>query len=399
MPIRFVDKIARVARLNGQIDTVAGSFDGSIGSPGVFTGLIRPTTEPFTGNAQGLFQPGFEASGTIATTLGGFTGTLLGPTAASGDNASRISAILNGRAPHFAYSMPADPVPSVAAVVSVTTATAFNNAAAVNGARIRVDASFSGGVTITGSDIDITMDNAYTITGNLTLGNPGTFANRIRWTGGNVVGVMVGSGYADALFDDFSITSDSTLIDLNQSIAAVARVAFLNTTFRVLNGTASSDWAVYFPAGDDLIFANTKILSAGGHSTRWMGSERLLIVDSAINPDNLSSASLRLHNSCNYVWIRDSWCLGFAKIDQVNGDDPGPSVTNLLCDNFARYYTGITGYLHYAPLTNNTGEIRNSDFYGGTITYPPGISNGGGNTSNAWDGTTLPDYSGVGAIR
>jgi hypothetical protein len=344
----------------------------------------------------------------VTETLGGVVATASAGTAvanqyappATGDNADRILAVLDGREPHFSYSMPADPVTT--RDVTVTTASQFNSEAATAGTLIRVNSSFSGNVSITANDIDVVMSNSATITGNLTLGG-GSFANRIRWTGGNISGLMQGVRYADALFDNFQVTAEgngAAPIDLNVPVSAVARVAFINTTFRVAGGSSSNGWALYFAGGTDLIFANIAVFSIG-QNNRFMASNRLLIVDSVFNPDGASGNGMRIHDASNNVWIKDCWSRGLFKLDATNTGDTGPSVTNALFDNYDRY-DNVTGYaLHgsgAAWVNNNTGEVRNSSAYGATFSAGH-LTNGGGNTSESWDGSTVPDYSTVGASR
>ena len=130
-----------------------------------------------------------------------------------------------------------------------------------------------------------------------------------------------------------------------------------------------------------------------------------MIVDSVCNPDGLATSGLRIHLNSTDVWIKDSWVRGNFHINEVSGSDGYPQVVNALFDNLDRY-EGIGTYAFFAPVTvNNSGEIRNSRHSstagagGGTISAGGGITVGSGNDRVAWDGSTVPDYSTVGAIR
>ena len=328
---------------------------------------------------------------------------------AEGDNAARIEAILNGREPHFAYSTPADPVTT--RQVTVTSASQFNSEAATNGTEITINSSFSGNVTITGNDIDVIMSNGATITGNLQLGSFSFRSTRVRWTGGNISGRLLGNNFQDYLFDDFYLDSGSGFNDLTAANQRFDRLAFINTTIRNTPSGGGNDWALFVlqrPTDQHrgIIFANFKIMSNGGlHAWRLQSVNDIMIVDSVGNPDGLATSGLRIHLNSTDVWIKDSWVRGNFHINEVSGSDGYPQVVNALFDNLDRY-EGIGTYAFFAPVTvNNSGEIRNSRHSStagagsGTISAGGGITVGSGNDRVAWNGSTVPDYSNVGAIR
>lgn len=332
-------------------------------------------------------------------------------------NAGRISTALAGRSPHFSYSTPFDPITT--RDVTVTSASQFNSEAATGSVIIRVNSSFSGSVTILGDDVDVIMSNSATITGGLTLGSGGNRCTRIRWTGGNVVGRFTGINYQDVLFDDFHNAS-SVSCDWTAAVEQIQRVAVLNSTLQYTGGGTGASYHVYIgqvnnaippvTLHQDLIFANTKFLCNGGHAIRIMGVQRILMVDCACNPDGGASfAGLRFHYTCQDIWAKDTWVRDGFKIDAVNTGDTGPSFTNALFDNFDRYaddgysfglwsFNGSGG----SWSNSNTGTVQNSTLYNssgsGTVGFT-GYTNGGGNDNQVWDGSTVPDYSSVGAVR
>lgn len=340
------------------------------------------------------------------------TGSWLTTGGAAGTNAARISAILNGRSPHFAYSMPADPVTT--REVTVTSATQFNTEAATAGTKININVSFAGNIQIAADDVDVVMSNDATITGNLTLG-PSGYVNRIRWTGGNVLGRFIGPSYRDALFDDvyFHINTGPDYFHYIAMGNRIDRFAFLNSTFRVSGTSGSGDnWAFFIlqrSAADphsDLLFLNSKSLSTGLHAHRVQTVANQLYVDSAFNPDGtVSGAGLRIHLASEDVWIKDSWVRGNFHINEVSGSDGVAQVINALFDNLDRYAPDAA-YAFTAPLTvNNSGEVRNSRLHSalgvgdGTFTIGGGMVTGTGNDRVAWDGNAVPDYTVIGAQR
>jgi hypothetical protein len=369
-------------------------------------------------------QPGFSGSGAVSVAP-----------PATGDNADRIAAVLNGRTAPFSMNYPADPVPNLAnEPVTVTTAAAFNTAAAVPGARIIVGASFSGNVAPSADDITVTMSNSYTISGRLTLGAggtgaSGTYINRLRWTGGNI-GTIVGARFRDVLFDDLyalatSATSDFTQIEHNigggwdgSGNPPFERFAIINSTLAVTqpDGLATNLWGWAFhnsPSYEnfDLFVGNTQFWG-NGQTTRFQRITRFVMIDSVTNPggtagygDPAFGNGMRIHRGCHNVWIRDSWSRGFMLMGEVNTEDPGPAVTNALFDNYDRY-NPVDASWHYGSRTNNTGEYRNgllattSGAGDGTFSLiGAGMIDGGGNVRTGWNGTTVPDYSQIGAIR
>jgi hypothetical protein len=328
---------------------------------------------------------------------------------ATGDNADRILAVLDGRSPHFSYSMPADPVTT--REVTVTSASQFNTEAGTSGTRILINSSFSGNVTINANDIDVVMSNSATISGRVTIGNNTSYIERIRWTGGNV-GELNGIRFRDILFDDLyalasAATASASSPEHNFSRGwdgsvnpPFQRMAFINTTLELEGDPAapSNTWAWAFHCSqsaqhEDLIFANVKMLS--NHQTnRIQNINRLVMVDTVMNPTGTAGNSMRIHAGSLNLWIRDSWGRGLFTMND--------SASALVFDNYDRY-NDINQYVNQAGGGSNSGTVQNSTLYteAGAGAFPSisPLTDGGGNAREAWDGSTVPSHSSVGAIR
>jgi hypothetical protein len=343
--------------------------------------------------------------GASVSALAGTASTAIG---SPGDNESRILAVLDGREPHFSYSMPADPVTTQE--VTVTTAAQFNAYAGqspttgtAGGWRITISDSFSGNVTINANDIDVVMSNSATISGSLTISpSSSPRRSRIRWTGGNVTGGVTVEIPNDLLLDDFRSVSAISML-----VWEPARFALINSTISMSGG---GNFALFLsPVAtrfDHVVIGNSIIEhTGGGQTSRIQNVHSLLIVGSVFNPTG-SVNGFRMHYACNNVWVRDTWVRNGINLHQANPDDSGPSVTNALFDNFDAYADdpGFDPfYSNSSGITNsNTGTLQNSALYrtrGSGIASVANFVDGGGNTGEVWDGVTLPDYSGVGAVR
>ena len=336
------------------------------------------------------------------------------PTAsASGTNASRISAILSGRSPHFSYNTPTDP--TTTSTCNAGSASAFNACAAVDGTEITVTQSFSGNISIMADDIDVLMDNAYTITGELNLGSFGTHISRARWTGGNISGALNGRNFDNVLFDDVLIDSGSSPNNLTANSNRIVNLAFINSTIQNdPGGRAGSSWAFFVvqnPNGgvdhQGLILANFKVLSTAMHAWRVQSFDDIVIVDSVFNPDGGALSGMRFHYNSDDIWVKDSWTRGAMHVDQV-GSEPGPSMTNARFEDFDRYVPSEAPFSGWAYDTDpgfggNTGVCINNvlNYASGTSTSNcfDGSSGNSGLSTALWNESTVPDHSAVGAIR
>jgi hypothetical protein len=256
------------------------------------------------------------------------------------------------------------------------------------------------------------MSDTATITGNLSLGNSPTQRQRIRWTGGNIRGRLIGVNFSDALFDNVSFYATGATHDMTAGGRQVERLAFLNCTLRVDGFGFGDSWAIFFlqQTGvyhNDVAFLNCIGIADGTHTFRLQTMDRLMIVDSALNPGMTASGSgCRIHRSVG-VWIRDSWIRGAFHLNHINSADTGPAVSNALFDNLDRYASDSSGgaFAYYSspfPFTPPSGTVQNCGLYNSSGTgahLVANLTNGGGNTNHVWDGSTVPDYSTVGAIR
>lgn len=332
---------------------------------------------------------------------------------AAGSNSERITTLLNGRSPHFSYSTPADPNITSGLTVEVSSIAALQSAIDAGNRVIEVAPSLtlSGGtVNLRGTDVDVICPNSTTFDGTLFAVGDSLAAvrpQRQRWTGGNFINAgMVVRPHEDTLLQDVFIdtlvgVSPEGIINFTGASGTRpqgwARFALLNVTLQIRDSSPLGGWALYSQsvgARTDMVLGSVKVISTTGQNNRFQNIDNLVIFDSAFNPDGNSSNGMRMHIICENVWMRDTWSVGLFKLDQA-GTETTASVVNALFDNHDVYYNGA--YAVHGPLPN-TGEIRNSTLFGGTFSSGP-LTNGGGNSSQSWDGVTLRDHSGVGAIR
>ena len=296
--------------------------------------------------------------------------------------------------------MPADPVTTT--TQTVTSAAQFNqySNAGSGGVRIIVNSSFSGGISISRNDIDVVMSNGATITGTVNVSG-----SRVRWTGGNIA-ITTAEGFglsspSDVLFDDVAIVGGVTH-NFSAGGAGFNRVAFINSTLQVTSSPGGTGWSIFMMPGahNDLIIGNCKVMRGGYQVARFQQVTRLVVFDTVFNPNENAGNGCRVGRQCNYVWFKDSWARHFCLFGSQTGGDTGPAFTNAVFDNFDRYYTS-NQYIEQSGFTNNTGTVMNSTMYSTGGSSFPGVSPLTSTNNNfvLWDGTTVPDYSSVGAIR
>lgn len=109
--------------------------------------------------------------------------------------------------------------------------------------------------------------------------------------------------------------------------------------------------------------------------------------------------------------MRNVWIRGDFKMDAIGSPSNSSlaSLSNADFDGVDVYNAGslsFTSYVDDFPSQNgntNSGTISNSSHHTqgtvGSFPTPSGFTNVSGNTQVAWDGSTVPDYSTVGAIR
>jgi hypothetical protein len=319
---------------------------------------------------------------------------------------------LSGFGIDFSYDWPTAPVTTT--TVEVDTCAEWQAAANDTATLVNVAAGSYGAcdITVTGSDLDFVISTSATIDGGALLFRD---LDDVRWTGGNLVdGDLAGHRFTDLLIDNFCVNnfaenSDeiNNFVDDNSTATngAWSRFAIINSTFALYGNTGTAgSWAFYvnpdgFPAGPttgNLILANFKVLSTG-QNNRFMAADNTVIVDSVFNPDGVSANGMRIHQESTNVYMADSWIRGIFKLDGT-----GAQVVNAEFDNVDQY-DQTSGWSVQAGA-DNTGTVLNSTLYnasGGSwsAVHPSDFTDGGGNTWAAWDGTTVPDHSAVGADR
>lgn len=282
-----------------------------------------------------------------------------------------------------------------------------------------------GNVYIRGTDVEVNCPNSTTFDGtHFWWGNYNTTRPaRIKWTGGNLVdGGMYAFAFNDLLIDDLYVDNLCSVSNENvHNFSGFAgtethgwqRLAILNSTFGLRGGGAlagGSGWALFVggdygvPAYDDLIIANTKFLEDGNQVARIMGVTNLIIADSVFNPTGEAINGLRLHHGCTNVWLVDGWSRNIMMIGETDAEtDPGPGVVNAVFERFDRY--ALDGaYTYGDPPNANSGILEGCTLYsalgaGDGSTSVLDFTDGSGNSREAWDGSTVPDHSLVGAVR
>lgn len=418
MPIRLVNVSPTVGRIAPVLGDFGSNVAGSFLAPGTFDGDLFSVLQPYTSDIVGNYAQSSVRTGTIASTMAGFTGAFRPPVAIT-SNAGRINTLLAGRTAPFAFNTPADPV--ITSTINVTAGSFASLSAAVNttGARVIVPAgTYTGSLTATASNVDVVASPAAFLTGNLTLGG-GSSAQltNFRWTGGNI-GRLIGSNYRDVLIDNLYAFSGSDMHNFAVAGREVSRLAVINSTFDNDGWTQAGSGYPFFLGRQspdleaphfDVFFGNLKVFSRNGpvHTVRVNSVRRLIIIDCVFNPDGGSqNTGIRLHNNNTNVWLRDHWQVGSLKVDSINpANDPGPSIIDGVFEN-VRVYGKLAPNdqfaLDFALDIQNTGVLRDSTYFrraGGDTAAITGFADGGGNQTIAWDGVAVPDYSNVGAIR
>ncbi|MCR9258142.1 MAG: hypothetical protein NXH95_00330 [Pseudomonadaceae bacterium] len=320
----------------------------------------------------------------------------------------------------FDYQWPAEPVTT--STVTVSNASEFNSAASINGNRIVVTNSFSGNINVTANDIDVEMANNITISGRLTINsfNAPSRLNRIRFTGGNFAGgsILI-HPVNDLMFNDVYFDTDSNnategLNDFrgNSASAGLAgwdRMALVNVTINHINGSSSGDYAFYGASRNNstnLIFANVK-LRAQGQTHRVIQLSKYIVVDSVINDNGTATSAFRIHGDggtpTDEVYMADSTVRGTFKIDGTAGSQ-GPQIRNGVFERVTRYANDGFWFYSEELASGNQATVNDSPIYyvGGDGASEVGLGSGITGSNNIrlpWDGSSVPDFSSVGAVR
>ena len=352
-------------------------------------------------------------------------GVPAGITPGAGANASRIEAILlrDSRTVPLAYNMPADPVTT--SVINVPADMSFASAVQVSGAQIIVAAGYSGAGYrgAWGSDLDIVMDNTAIITSRCTAEG----AERVRWTGGNVIAGQDGSGVEsnllafvqprDWLIDNvvFRGADHQSLIRLDivyntlpGNAGHVERMAFINTTLDLQSAVGDQTrWpivALYPYDGtehEDVILANVRSNcdGPGGQVTRLMSVNRLVAVDSYMRNNGEGDRSgFRMHESVRDPYFHSIITVGLNNWANTGGQTDPNNVIDADITNW-HVYNGVAAYgaFSYSGVgVTNSGLLRDSTVHSSNASISPPFSgmtsygdmtNDGGNQTVVWDGT------------
>lgn len=328
---------------------------------------------------------------------------------ATGDNADRINAILGNYTVPFAYNTPAEPVTT--SNCAAGSAAAFNACASNAGTLITVTNSFSGNIRISANDIDVVMENGDTINGLLTM-DPGYALSRIRWTGGNIDAggqLQTWRGIADLMLDDLHMRGR---VDLHRisGMRGCERVAIINSTLDTRGASGFIDFTLYShndtsTRHEDLIIANVAAHNGANSPIRIQAATRVIVVESAFNPENSSDTGFRFSSGTNQALVagragKPTYIVG--RIHLTYTSPTNTAVTNVTWDNVVQYRDFNQAFLHLS--VPNSGVVRNYTLHsgsgaGGQLGGLAPFSDGGGNTVLGWNGQSLPDASAYGAQR
>jgi hypothetical protein len=278
-------------------------------------------------------------------------------------------------------------------------------------------------LSILANDIDV-IATGRTVGDRIVVGGAGvggSYANRVRWTGGNIGSIQVGRG-RDLLLDDvYAFSTGATSSTTGQPLhnftggwdgssnLPFERLAIVNSTLEIQGEPGDAHgWAFYSASNiqnQDLFVGNAKFLT-NQQTVRCQNITRFIFIDSCTNPNGGADGGgpnqngFRLHAESNHIWFRDSWARGFMMMNFQTV----PNALNVLFDNFDRYNALDSSFSYLLSPDQNTGEYRNCTLAttagAGDGTFTIGnLVNGGGNVRTGWDGTTVPDYSLIGAIR
>lgn len=309
--------------------------------------------------------------------------------------------------------------PTITRTVDVSTATQFTTEAATPGTELVIDNSFTGNVTIAANDIKITMNNAATITGTVSI-NP--TLQRLWWRGGNVYHVDVVApnwrSVSDHLFEDVYWTGFVTYHRELSVSYGNSRIAWVNSTIDHVTNTIGHEFAFFSYNGNanehrhsDFIFANVRMEQSYPitHSTtRIQACDRQICVDGAFGMSRLADGSTGYRTSAgsNYAYMANTIIGGRFHLNYTGegAGDYGYAVRNATYENVTRYTVPNANEGNFATSdANNTGTVNGCQVYSTSlgIGNPPSISPFTGTNPNvaAWGGSPLPDVSGYGAQR
>lgn len=322
--------------------------------------------------------------------------------------------------------------------VPANDAAALASAVQTTGARVVVAAgTYVGNVFCTADDVDVVCNDNVFIVGHVAWGDIFRRARRIRWTGGNMSGGLIGlNSVADLLVNDFYMNTNGALshptVDGNglnnmsggggsSTFDGWQRVAFINSTIDHINGDSAGGWCWFSQCysgstQEDLILANVKMTNQGGQTNRFQSVDRMIAVDFAFNHDYAAANGCRVNYStssnrpCNQVFFGNGIITELFQMDYGGNGQSTSDCLNGTFDSVYKYNQG-SFYDFATQLSGNTGVVRNCRGLGVTGSPPGSLSgispmtDGGGNDTAQHSGAAvsqLPDgtlITAVGAIR
>lgn len=302
---------------------------------------------------------------------------------------------LSGFSIPFSYSWPTSP--NTTSTFNVPADGSFATAVGTSGRLVIVAAGYTGSGGSVASDIDILMDNTASITSDISLGS----SQRIRIVGGNLTGgTLTGNGFADALVNNLNIdTSSDFATNLSVSQAPFQRCAIINSNLLCVGG-GGTGWALFVrPVSgatnhNGLIIANVNSGTSGYQANRINATNNLIIVDSIGLNGGSTQSGWRMHNDCTNVFAEN--VIGRGRF-LMNPSPSGPAVLNGTFINWHQYNLSVMSAAWALQSGSaNTGSVSNSKVHfengAGSMGGISPLTDGGGNTRVAWDGSTI-DYS------
>jgi hypothetical protein len=296
----------------------------------------------------------------------------------------------------FSYSWPTAPNTTQTIDVTPGSISSLRNAIATTGARVVVPAgTYSGNLTIWGSDVDVVMDNAAFLQGYVGIRQQ----SRVRWRGGNISDQN--SGYAVLLFDATDVTFDNVNIESNQSGSAgnegisfrpagvgTNRFAFINSTLEFTDGNG---WGLLGPC-NDCILANVDITNNSTGATFRTTGNRQIVVDSVM--DARGNTAMRTSGTTDLYWA-NIINIGRIHTDYSSAGGPAFDINNGVARNISKYDSSGNSFI-FQPLTIGSGTAANNTLHSTntSLSGSPGMGpfTGSNNRTVSWDGQTI-NYS------
>lgn len=337
MPIRIVDRAGRLLDMNASLADVVGDVTGTFVAAPARAGTVQTVLAPSVAAFVGQAAVAASFTGTVASTLSGFTGQF-----SQADTNSQLISIALGTYEAdvpFTYSRPADPRPTT--TVYVSTYSAFASAVAAGGNRVEVTASISGAPTSFGDDTDINFapGTGLFLTGSMTIAQ----ASRVRWQNGFIDGGAWARTFNAAECFDllFNNVTFNQMYDMLTGLGPMVRSAFINCT------ATSRRYCIFHQQSDededilvlknDFYGGNEASGATGEESTvRIMNCQRALVVGNRLR--NGQKHLQRFHYNTQY---------GYVAGNQLEVQDSTDQVVMWGNDAGSGSYYGPIGYLWF----------------------------------------------------